>query len=183
MTVESAQVYRGVLPAARAGQREPRQPGRDGSADRRIEPQGSPARLTRVPDGNDLLSFGGSLALGLCTLGPGRGLGGSTLAVLSSAVRAHRLRHSSLGTASLNHRRPLRAIARNGRSSCSGKRSTEQANALRQAPPDYERTRNNLHVLSTSVVASFCLLMPIVAEYPCRKHQQEKAFPGAAGED
>ena len=39
MTVESAQVYRGVLPATRAGQRQPRQPGRDRGADRRVEPQ------------------------------------------------------------------------------------------------------------------------------------------------
>ena len=49
------------------------------------------------------------------------------------------------------------------------------------SPRDYERTRNNLHVLSTSVAASFCLLMPIVAEYPCRKHQQEKAFRWCCG--
>jgi hypothetical protein len=58
MTVESAQVYRGVLPAARAGQGEPRQPGRDGSADRRIEPQRTPTGLARVPNSDDLLRVG-----------------------------------------------------------------------------------------------------------------------------
>ena len=89
MTVESAQVYRGVLPATRAGQREPRQPGRDGSADRRIEPQRAPACLPGIPDGNDLLRFRNRLALGLGALGLGGTTCGGAFPFLCSAVRTH----------------------------------------------------------------------------------------------
>jgi hypothetical protein len=92
MAVESAQVYRGRLPAARAGQREPRQPGRDGSADRRIEPQRAPTCLAGIPDGNDLMRFGNRLALGLGALGFSRRTCCGSLAFLRSAVRTHRKR-------------------------------------------------------------------------------------------
>jgi hypothetical protein len=100
MTIESPQVYRGVLPAARTGEREPRQSGRDGIADRRIEPQRAPACLPRIPDGNDLVRFGNRLAFGLGALGLSRRTccgetTSTTQRPLPCACRSETLLHSS----------------------------------------------------------------------------------------
>jgi hypothetical protein len=70
MPVERAQVNRANLPAGRARIAEPRQPGRNRGAYRRIEPQRAPARLTRIPDSNDLLRLGDGRTLALMTTGP-----------------------------------------------------------------------------------------------------------------
>ena len=62
---------------------------RNRSADRWIEPQCRAAGLPSIPYLDDLLSFDGRFALGLCTPGFLRGSGGSALSFLCSAVRAH----------------------------------------------------------------------------------------------
>ena len=48
-----------------------------------------PACLTRIPDGEDLLGFRNSPALGLSPLGLGRSFGCGSLASLRSAVLSH----------------------------------------------------------------------------------------------
>jgi hypothetical protein len=48
------------------------------------------ARLSRVPNRNNLLRLGGRLAFDLGVLRPGRSLSGCSLTVLRSAVRTHR---------------------------------------------------------------------------------------------
>jgi hypothetical protein len=60
----------------------PLQPSRDGSADRRVEPQRLAASLPRIPDGNDPLSFRDRLALCLGALRLGRSLSGCALSVV-----------------------------------------------------------------------------------------------------
>jgi hypothetical protein len=102
MTVESARVYRGVLPATRAGQREPRDAGRDGSANRRIEPQGAPAGLSGIPDGDNLLRINNRLALSVGALRFGRSTCGGSLALLRSAVRIHDRKNYRRGDAKRN---------------------------------------------------------------------------------
>ena len=77
------------MAAARAGERQPRQPGRDGGADGRIEPQRAPAGLACIPYRDDLLRLGDCLALELGALDLGRSPCGSTLAFLRAAVRTH----------------------------------------------------------------------------------------------
>jgi hypothetical protein len=52
MSVEGAQVDRSELPARRAGEAKPREPCRDRSTNRRIEPQRPSASLPRVPNGD-----------------------------------------------------------------------------------------------------------------------------------
>ena len=64
-------------------------PPRDGSADRRIEPQRPAASLTSVPDGDDPLSIDKSLAFGLGALGLGCSACCGALAFLRSAIRSH----------------------------------------------------------------------------------------------
>jgi hypothetical protein len=71
VTIKRPQIDRVALAAARAGERQPRQSGCNRSADCRIEHQRPPAGLGSVPDGDDLLSLGNRLALGLGALGSG----------------------------------------------------------------------------------------------------------------
>jgi hypothetical protein len=82
------QINKGVLSAAWAGERQPRQSGSNCGADRWIEPQRSAAGLPRVPNGNDLLGLSDGLAFSLIPLRLGSSLGGGSLAILW-AVRSH----------------------------------------------------------------------------------------------
>ena len=92
MSIKGAQVDRPELSAGRARKCQPREPGRDGSTDCRVEPQGSPTSLTRIPDRDDLLRFGNRLALGFGTLRSFRGKGGGALSIQCAAVRSHERR-------------------------------------------------------------------------------------------
>ena len=78
------------MPACWAGEAQPGQASSYSSANGGVEPQGAPARLTCVPDGDDLLRVG-DLALGLTTLRFGRDTCGVAFAFLRSAVRAEGL--------------------------------------------------------------------------------------------
>jgi hypothetical protein len=69
MAIERAQINASDHEATRAVERQPGKAGHDWSADRRLEPTGSPAGLARVPDINDLLRISRGLALDLSTLG------------------------------------------------------------------------------------------------------------------
>jgi hypothetical protein len=89
MTIERPQIDAAELPARRAGERQPRKPGCDRSADRRVKPQRAPASLPRIPDGNDLLCINDGFALSLGALGLGGGPRGGPLSFLRSAVRFH----------------------------------------------------------------------------------------------
>jgi hypothetical protein len=89
MPVEGAQIDGPELPARRAGEREPRQPGRDGGTDSRVEPQRAAAGLARVPNSDDLLRVGDCLALGLGAPCLSRRPRCGALSFLCSAVRVH----------------------------------------------------------------------------------------------
>jgi hypothetical protein len=82
--IKRAQVDGSELAAARAGEAQPRNAGRDRSADRRVEPERTPAGLARLPDSDDPLSLSDRLALGLLALR----FGPCSIAFLRAAVRA-----------------------------------------------------------------------------------------------
>ncbi len=69
VAVELAQINRADHLAPGAGVGQPGEPGCDRGLDPRIEPKGSSAGLSSIPNFNDLLRFGGGLALGLGALG------------------------------------------------------------------------------------------------------------------
>ncbi len=89
MPIERPQVDRAVLPAGRARVGQPRDASSNSGADRRIEPQRSPASLARVPDRHDLLRIGERLALGLGAPGLSRSTCSGALSFLRSAVGTH----------------------------------------------------------------------------------------------
>jgi hypothetical protein len=65
MPVESAQVNEADLTARSAQIAQPREPCRNRGTDSRIEPKLPTARLPRIPDRDDFLRLGDSLALSL----------------------------------------------------------------------------------------------------------------------
>src|SRR6516164_7356860 len=89
MPVNGPQIDRADHLAAGTRVGQPRESGCNRSANCWVEPQGSPASLTRIPDLHDLLRVGGRLALGLGALRLLGCPGGGTLAFLSSSVEAH----------------------------------------------------------------------------------------------
>src|SRR6516164_3768769 len=89
MAIERAQINRTNDAAAGAVERKPRESGGYSSTDRRMEPQGSAASLTSIPNLDDLAGFDGRLAFGFRALGGLRSSGSGTLAFLRSPVRSH----------------------------------------------------------------------------------------------
>ena len=89
MPIERAEINRANLLARRAGERKPRDAGRDGGADSRVEPEFTPASLPGIPDADDLLGFSECLALGPGAFGRFRRTRGGAFSFLRSAVRSH----------------------------------------------------------------------------------------------
>jgi hypothetical protein len=89
MPVEGAQIKRADLSARRARVGQPREAGRYGSADRRIEPQLASASLAPIPYRDNLLRIDDGLALGLGAFCRLRCACSSGFAFLCSPVRTH----------------------------------------------------------------------------------------------
>ena len=89
MPIERAEIDQAYLAARRAGERKPREAGRDRGADCGIKPEFTPAGLPGIPDADDLLGFSECLALGPGAFGRFRRTRGGAFSFLRSAVRAH----------------------------------------------------------------------------------------------